>query len=178
MKKRLFIAIIIPVNLQEKIGLWEQSLRFQLPVRWLALKNLHLTLIPPWYEEDLNKIYLTLDTLPRISFPVKITFSQVCFGPNAHQPRLIWAIGETPGTLTSLQKKLWSLLPHLSSEKRPLRMHLTLARFRPEQFDNFPIKNWQEKIDWQTNVTSVVLMQSHLSKTGADYEILKEYQLF
>jgi len=177
MKKRIFIAITIPKNLQQKIWDWQQSLTYQLPVRWLALKNLHLTLIPPWYEDNLEKIFLALDALPKKYPPFKIKFSQVTFGPNRYQPRLIWATGETPQASLVLQKALGSLFPHLKSEKRPFRLHLTLARFRPEQFASFPIKNLNEIINWQTDVTSISLMQSHLSKTGADYEILKDIKL-
>lgn len=53
-------------------------------------------------------------------------------------------------------------------------MHLTLARFREEDFTNFPAKKLDEEVVWNETASSIVLMQSHLSRQGADYEILME----
>lgn len=179
-KKRLFIAIPISANLQKEI------LRFQkqfprLNVRWLYGKNLHITLIPPWYEENVENLKTTLKKIKESKNKIgsiKLLFEKVAFGPDPRAPRLIWAEGETPQSLIVLKHELDQILLKekiiQKIENRPFRLHMTLARFRPENFHKFPIKKLNEKISWEEDVTSIVLMESHLSPRGADYEILDE----
>lgn len=62
-------------------------------------------------------------------------------------------------------------------EMRPFRLHLTLARFKGETFFSFPIKKLDEAVQWQSPISSFLLMESHLMKTGADYDVLKEFLL-
>ena len=53
--KRIFIGLPIAKTLAEEISKWQEGQQ-KLPVRWLAPKNLHLTLIPPWYETDVERV--------------------------------------------------------------------------------------------------------------------------
>ncbi len=116
--------------------------------------------------------------------PFEIKFEKVAFGPErirqAHRkprrPRLIWAEGETPQELVDLQKKICEIFEE-KPEKRPLKLHLTIARFRPETFLSFPVKKLDEKVDWRDRIDRVVLFESRLSRDGADYEILSEVLL-
>lgn len=57
MKHRLFIAITLSEELQKEILAWEVlwQKRLDSRIRWLAGKNLHLTLVPPWYEENVGE---------------------------------------------------------------------------------------------------------------------------
>jgi 2'-5' RNA ligase len=55
MKHRVFVAIRASRKLQEEVAAWVSS-HAKLPVRWISPENLHITLVPPWYEEDTKRI--------------------------------------------------------------------------------------------------------------------------
>ncbi|OGL88098.1 2'-5' RNA ligase [Candidatus Uhrbacteria bacterium RIFCSPLOWO2_02_FULL_49_11] len=175
MKKRIFIALPVSESLQNEIIAWEQSFS-DLPVRWLKGKNLHITLVPPWEIDDTDKIVTLLNGSKFVTERIELRFDRVSFGPNPREPRLIWAEGQTVNQLSVIRNQLYETLG-FSPESRPYKLHLTLARFRPEQFASFPTQTLNEKVTWQDTATSFVLMESHLLPTGADYEILVEIPL-
>ncbi len=172
---RIFIAIPISKRLQEQV-LNYQKFYSDLPVRWLEGKNLHITLIPPWEEENIAEIEKKLRLLENKLGEFEMEFNSVSFGPNKRNPRLIWVIGKAPGKIIELKKILEGVL-NKPSERNNFLLHLTIARFRPEDFHNFPIKNINDKVNWKDTAKKFVIMRSHLSRKGADYEILKRYKL-
>lgn len=171
MKHRIFVAVGIGEPLQKEIFSWAGQYQ-KLPVRWLSGKNLHITLVPPWYEEDVEKVKSVLRRVHGTAH-FEIVFTRVSFGPDPRRPRLIWAEGEVPPELAELKKNVEIAL-HIAPEKRPFRLHLTLARFREEDFPRFAVKKLDERVGWRDAVRSFVLMESHLSQAGADYEVLEE----
>lgn len=172
--KRVFVAIPISENTQKEILKWEENFQ-NLPVRWLKGKNLHITLLPPWYEGNRERIQEALQSTRRNIEPFDILFQKVTFGPNPREPRLVWAEGGTPEELLELKANIERAL-NTKPESRPFKTHLTLARFRPEQFQRFKIKNLNECVQWKETITSFVLMESILEKTGAEYEILSQFE--
>lgn len=175
MRRRVFAAIKISDRLTADILDWEKKFR-RLPVRWLAGKNLHITLVPPWYEKNIDEVKETLGQIGGVSGPFKISFQEVKYGPDPGRPRLIWAEGPAPKELLLIKQILEKVLKQ-KGEKRSFLLHLTLARFRPETFLSFPEKHLKERVNWKDKIKSVVLMESHLSRSGADYEVLEEYRL-
>lgn len=173
--RRIFVAIAVSAATQKKAQEWESSYQ-NLPVRWLAPKNLHVTLIPPWYEDNVERVKSILRSAVGSAKPFTISFDRVEFGPNLRQPRLIWTHGSCPPEILALRMGIARVLDH-ELEKRPFTTHLTLARFRPEEFSNFPIKNISESVDWREEVGSFVLMESHLYPDGAEYEVLESIDL-
>ncbi len=175
MSQRVFIALKISPSLQKKILEWEE--RFQdLPVRWLQGKNLHITLIPPWYTQDTETLKKLLLKVQSRFGSIPLSFDTISLGADPREPRLIWAEGKTPAKILDLKKLLEELIGR-EAQNRKFKLHLTLARFRPENFHDFPLKKLDEKISWAENVDTLVLMESHLSPQGADYEILTEITL-
>ncbi len=174
MKKRIFIAVALSGPLQKEILEWETGLK-HIPARWIAVKNLHITLVPPWYaeESEIPKIKRILADVGWNIKPFRLDFKKVSFGPLPRTPRLIWAEGSASDELIKLKVLVESALKQ-KQEKRPFLPHLTLARFRPEDFNNFSIKTLNEKVDWKEKAESFVLMESHTLPLGADYEILSE----
>ncbi|MCK6462641.1 MAG: RNA 2',3'-cyclic phosphodiesterase [Candidatus Pacebacteria bacterium] len=172
--KRIFIAIPIPEDSQKEILDWINSKTElqKLPVRWLAGKNLHLTLVPPWRENDIESTTDKLKDAIKNFQPFEIEFARVRFGSNKNNPRLIWAEGVANTVLTEMKEKLENVFG-VKNENRPWLPHLTMARFKPEDFGGFPIKNLDEKISWKVKTDNVVIMESKLSPNGADYEILR-----
>ncbi len=174
MKKRVFIAIGLSASLQKEILEWETGLK-HIPARWIAGKNLHITLVPPWYaeEDEIPKIKRILADVGRNIKPFRLDFKKVSFGPLPRTPRLIWAEGSASDELIRLKRLAESALKQ-NQEKRPFLPHLTLARFHQEDFNNFAVKTLNEKVDWTEKTGSFVLMESHTLPSGADYEILSE----
>lgn len=173
--RRLFVGIGISPALQTEVGEWEQEFTKKIPARWIAVRNLHLTLVPPWYAESVDDVRaLMKDAIDIPSFDLR--FVSVLFGPNPRSPRLVWAQGRAPGEMVHLKAALEKRLK-IKSEKRPLFLHLTLARFRPEQFSSFPLKRLHERIEWNMRAESFRLYESHLTPEGAEYETLAEFDL-
>ncbi|MBM3257269.1 MAG: RNA 2',3'-cyclic phosphodiesterase [Candidatus Liptonbacteria bacterium] len=174
--RRIFVALKISPKLQQCVAEWAAR-HYNFPVRWLAGKNLHITLIPPWHatDENIESTKEILENITRSSSPFPLLFHTLSFGPDPRRPRLIWAEGNAPRELLLLKSHLDIALG--PAEKRPFRLHLTLARFREEEFAHFPIKSLHEQVNWNELANSLVLMESHLSPHGADYEILAEFLL-
>jgi 2'-5' RNA ligase len=167
-KRRIFVAVALSQALQEQIIAWQE--RHHLPVRWIKGKNLHITLVPPWYEEDLERVKESLGKLCKHT-PFSIALNTVEFGP-PRQPRLIWATGDTTKEMLELKEHVEAALGIHSDQK--FKLHVTIARFRPEDFRKMPVKKLGEKVDWKEQINSIVLMESHLTSAGADYEVLEE----
>lgn len=126
MSHRIFIALQISANLQNKIANWSQKYS-KLPVRWLAGKNLHITIIPPWYENNIDHV---LEVLKNFNGSIsarsknhpdkfQLAFRSIAYGPSPSAPRLIWASGLTNRVLVNFKKNLQN---HLLQNKILKRM--------------------------------------------------------
>lgn len=178
MKKRIFVAVGVSENLRKEILKWREKRRAAFsgaPVRWLAGKNLHITLVPPWREDDVPKAAEALGKLKGTG-PFFMEFQRIVYGPTERSPRLIWAEGPASPQIIRLKKAVEDAFG-AKGEKRPFRLHLTVARFRPEDFSSFAVQKLDERADWKERAESVLLMESRLSPAGADYEILAEVKL-
>lgn len=171
--KRVFVGIPISNKLQAAISQWREEHQ-DLPVRWLSDKNLHITLVPPWYESDTQAVIKKLKEVSCEPFTIK--FDSVSFGPNPTSPRLIWASGQAPGPIIFLKNSLEKVL-QVPSEKRKLILHATLARFRPEAYKFFSLQVLNNPVRWEMEVKSFALYESRLSPWGAEYEMLEEFEL-
>lgn len=172
--KRIFIAIKISPEIQKRAEAWKAEFS-TLPVRWIFQENLHITLIPPWEEENIEEVISKIEKIQgKTSFAIK--FQKITYGPNLFNPRLIWAEGESVESLIQLQKKIVKLLG-LKQPDRKFKPHLTLARFRPEDYSFFPIKKLNERISWIEKVDFICLLESKLKPEGAEYTVLKIFRL-
>jgi 2'-5' RNA ligase len=171
---RVFIGIKISEQLQQQILVWQKKFT-QLPVRWITGRNLHITLIPPWEEYDVSGLKKLIKEIPTTdSFEIEL--QKITYGPNWRQPRLIWASGQTPQKIIQLKQSLEQAL-QIKSGSRPFVLHLTLARFRPENFSSFPIQNINEKVSWKEKIKSFQLIESQLKRSGAEYKVLLDVPL-
>lgn len=172
MMHRIFLGIPIEETLQEQIAEWTSNYS-RLPVRWIAGKNLHITLIPPWDETSIEGVIKELNSsVARVPFP--ISFDRVTYGPSSREPRLIWAEGATPRSLIDLKDSCERALG-MPPPDRPFRLHLTLARFRPETFSSFPTKHFDVSVSWSMQCGSFVLYESRLLPHGAEYTVLASF---
>lgn len=174
-EKRVFLAIKISDGLGKEIELWQKKFK-HLSVRWITKKNLHITLVPPWYEQDIEAVQKLLRNANAQINPFWVSFTKVRFGPNSRPPRLIWAEGKTPTQIVALKTSLEKVLGKIPQRKEYL-LHLTLARFKQKDFYNFSQKTINEKVNWKQEVKFFSLMESHLSRQGAEYEIIENFPI-
>lgn len=173
--KRVFLALKVPDEFKNNIIDWEDRRR-SLPVKWISPKDFHVTIIPPWNEENVEDFMNKLSEIEgKIGSP-RIVFDTVAFGPNRYSPRLIWATGEVPQKIFNLKVLLKDAFGKVSYRNESF-MHLTLARFSPEDVERFPNQRMKEDILWTYTFDTLVLMETKITENGPEYEILREYKL-
>lgn len=170
--KKVFVAIPISEKLQDAILKWEMDFS-NLPVRWLAGKDLHITLISPWQEseENLTSVKKKLEVVKGFR-PFDIVFKRVNYGPSQFKLNLIWAENKPTRQILDLKDKLYQILGIPNTYTR-WTMHVTLARFKPETFSSFPIKKLDEIVWWPEKVKSIVIMESY---PLSQYNVLQRIQ--
>lgn len=169
--RRVFVAILVSQDLQKEFFVWQKKF-LNLPVKWVVGSDLHITLIPPWYEDDLEKAKKILCSLQKNIVPFEVIFDRITYGPNIKRFRLIWARGDAPSDLVHLKSALENAFQKRG--ERNFLLHLTLARFQASALRNFPIQELHEKILWKEKVSTLALIESHLDKEGAHYEVIEK----
>lgn len=192
MKRRLFIAINLPVKIKEKLEAQVDELKriftkTGLDIRFLAPENWHLTISFLSYQEDenLNSIIEAIRTTTGKFTNPKIELEELNYGPfdviqrkPLKRPRMIWFIGskETSQKLTLikefLEKELINRGIKIRQEHRLFNSHLTLAKFA---FSKEVLPNIKKLFKSEFEAKSLDLMESHLKRTGAEYEILSSF---
>jgi 2'-5' RNA ligase len=186
LRLRIFIAIFASSLLQEKIAVWIKQFKVDQPataslIRWLPGENLHLTLVPPWHAEK-EEIKALADRLSKgiTARPFPLNFKTISFGPTTRTPRLIWATTEESKEFAELQKEVLAIVEEVRTpilKYGELQIHLTLGRFRPEDFKSFPLKQLNATINWQETVREIALVRSETLPTGASYSPLARFPL-
>jgi 2'-5' RNA ligase len=183
MKHRVFVALPVPSPLKKEIFKWQRE-HSDMPVRFLKNGTLHITIVPPWYTDNIMAIRKLLGSMEKPK-TVSLTFTKIAFGPTEKNPRLIWATGLKSRRLQEAQRKFEYVLS-LTPEKRPLLPHITIARLastkrlresRRAHFNHLknPSSFQKSKIHWKCTIKTFCLMESHLMRTGAEYHILHTY---
>ncbi|MEY4731089.1 MAG: hypothetical protein RL681_35 [Candidatus Parcubacteria bacterium] len=175
MSHRLFVAIPASKGIHDAVYAWRKQYR-NLPVRWVAPKNLHVTVIPPWEEEDIDAVLDVLRMAEGSIGPFTMNYTLVRYGPTLREPRLIWAEGEAPDQLFTAKHTIERALTR-NADKKPFRLHMTVARFDPARFPKFSAQNINDAVLWTEEARTFVLMESILSPSGADYSVLGEFRL-
>jgi 2'-5' RNA ligase len=173
MKQRIFLGIEASSKLKTLVGQWQCNHR-SLPVRFIKPSNLHLTVIPPWYE-DPQCVIKRLRHPPLSMHSFFLSFYIVRLGPDPKRPRLIWIEGHRSRQLESLKKELGSVGP--CQEKRPLIPHITIARAKRKDEKLLFQTHICQQVSWTMEISSCTLFKSYLSPKGAEYEILARIPL-
>jgi len=178
MKRRIFIAILLPEELRIKLAGFQEVLG-QFNLRWIKPENLHFTLaFIGWTEED--KIITIIDILNNIFQkipPFLLRLIKIILGPNEKYPRMLWAIGEKEEMLEKIWQEIRKKLKESQifvDERHPLKVHLTLARARGGELFG---KKIDQQIDLNFLVKEIAIVESHLTPRGAEYQILERFLL-
>lgn len=177
MKQRIFLAIPLPENIQEKVGEKIQEWHW-LPIRWLAPEDWHVTLIPPVYleEDEIARLVALLHQRMRFK-PFPFAFERMVLAPPGAAARMVWLEGATPPELARLATHLrreWAsdrTLPQPNAERRPLRLHATLARFEAGALRDLERRSRVlETVRIRANAHGVSVFASRLRPSGAEYQ--------
>ncbi|HBY10453.1 hypothetical protein A2473_03430 [candidate division WWE3 bacterium RIFOXYC2_FULL_42_13] len=167
MPRRIFIGIKPDDYIIKNVQSMQDQLAF-LPVHWVPLQNLHVTLLPPWkpgnYEKDLE-IFNTLK-IARPSVP--LTFTSVTF----FKPKnILWAVGRKSEFLTLLIEDLRTSFNRPKDERKYL-MHMTLAKHVALEL-HIP----EVAVQWQFTATALTLLESVQTKESTEYKTLSTISL-
>lgn len=183
---RLFIAVNLEEELKKRITpLQEELKRTNADVKWVEVRNLHLTLkfLGEVDEEKVIRIEQIITPILENSLSFEMKLSGFGVFPNLNYPRVIW-MGITEGgeKLRVLSEKIENSLVPLGFDKegRPFTAHLTLARVRSARGKQELVKKIEEKKNQEIGsqkVEKIYLMQSFLKPTGPVYVPLKEWAL-
>jgi 2'-5' RNA ligase len=168
MPRRVFVAIMLPETLRPEVQRLQSAIPFS--CAHVPSANLHLTLIPPWQEDDLVHVK---EALARIASHQRFSlrFGRVMLGPQPERPRLIWIRGSPSKELGELKEHVESLLG--IRHDRKFIPHITIARF-PET--SRP-KAWEDLVRWDVQVREIALVESRLLPTGSVYTVLATFPL-
>src|SRR3990170_2355296 len=99
---RLFVGIKASEDLQNKILNW-QNKNIKLPVRFIKKDNLHLTFIPPFYDNDEISSVQNLEKLKRFG-SIQLIFNKI-FVNNVN--KVIWIeCSNPPKEMFKIQEEL------------------------------------------------------------------------
>src|SRR5688572_4061106 len=188
-KLRAFIALKTPSDWDEKLGELQRDLKSKFAssaFRWVKPAQIHITLrFFGWLTiNQLEELNRTLRAIASAQPPFVLNCSGLGCFPNARRPRVLWAglVGDLTQA-SALQVAILKATAHLGEppEDRPFKPHLTLARLKePDRsqigdLDQAIKRGFQ--IDQPLRVDHLLLMQSHLSPQGSEYETLARYSL-
>jgi RNA 2',3'-cyclic 3'-phosphodiesterase len=179
---RLFIAIELSSEIQAGLQQVEKNLQMRLgalPVRWVPVKNIHLTLV---FLGDVvaTQVGAITDML-RSQVAGQPLFELAVAGlgafPSPRKPRVVWIGVSAPPDLSSLQHRLAQGTARLGypPEERPFSPHLTLGRVGKNASPDEVLKIGEilsvEKVETlgKMAVTAVNLYSSDLQPSGAVY---------
>ena len=178
---RAFIAVEIPVEMQQKIHLETETLRKSTDslVRWVPPQNMHLTLkfLGDVSPNSLEFIKQMLRTEAENVSCFEIRLTGLGAFPNLKRPRVLYVGIQAPAALDALARGIESASRRLGygPEERPFSAHLTLGRVRQnvnameQQQIRRAIEGTQVDLPGAARVDSVHLYKSDLNPGGSVY---------
>ena len=171
-KSRLFFALWPEQPLAEQIHYAVQAPLRNSDGKRVPECNFHITLVFYGSADARQRACLELAADKITARRFNLNLSQLGYFA---KPKVIWlAPDDIPDALTQLQFDLSQVLVEqcaYQAEQRPYRPHLTLARKSRQA----PSEKVIDAVSWQ--VHRFVLVQSITRPEGAEYRVLKEWEL-
>jgi 2'-5' RNA ligase len=187
---RAFIAIEMSPEIHDKLDDVITQVKDKLkglPVRWVQVKNIHLTLkfLGDVSESNLQVLKDCLDAETLGHLPFEISVGGLGVFPSYHRPRVIWVGIDATVDLLSLQRRIELEAENLgyAREEQKFSPHLTLGRLdrHASTSEAHQIGEILEAIKVETLgkllVQRVNLYKSDLQPSGAVYTCLYTAQL-
>jgi 2'-5' RNA ligase len=179
-KRRVFISIDLPENLKDRVEKKLEEIRYEFTndIRFIDRKNWHITLsfLGSQTDEAIGNIVESIRSVVAQFQPPEIEFTDIGYGPTGKTPRMIWLNGslKTSKELHAIKDRIENDLIDrgvvFKREHRQMKVHVTLARF--ESVASLP--DVQQDVSLRFFAKSIDLMESQLSPSGAQYEVLQK----
>ncbi|MCX6718330.1 MAG: RNA 2',3'-cyclic phosphodiesterase [Candidatus Staskawiczbacteria bacterium] len=184
-RHRVFIAINLPGEIKKELaGFYDKWP--ELPAKWTAKDNLHITLE---FLGDLTDVEIgdackiTAEVVKRHN-SFDLNLNKILYGPpKKNPPRLVWVEGQESKELADLKNDLQeSLLEKIRfrPDEKGFVTHITLARISEWEFRKFELEERpeiNENIDLMFTAESIEVMESELKRGGPVYTILESHNL-
>jgi 2'-5' RNA ligase len=191
-KKRIFIAIQVPEELKSAAEFYIKSFLDDRNIRIPKKEGWHVTVAFCGYLDD-KEVEALKEVIKNAALefrPFEFTPQKILFTP-PYRPRMIWLDFAPSRDFADLKNKiendilalrLRGLLRNFQRESREPHPHLTLARFKESYFPNIKKFLPPEGIDLTKKtapflIKSIDIMKSHLSRAGAEYELISKIDL-
>ena len=177
MTKRIFIAASVSKTLKEKVLSFQNHCKSQY-LRCLTAEDLHITLVPPWKEDNMDNIKKIFSQLELNIASFNVQFDKICYGPVYNQ-KCLWAEGKYTRNLNELRIAIYQGFREkeieLPLERRRFLLHLTMGRINPDNVKKTPKIN--ETILWNEYINNICIFESTLLPEGATYSIVSKINL-
>jgi len=175
---RAFFAIDLPTTLKEKIEKRVKEIALPIDIKYTPTENMHLTILflGNLAMDNLEKIVEIGRKVFENIQPIDFYGTNISVAPNQNFARMLWLNLELNQEIAKLKRQLEKKLEEngiaFEKEDRALKLHITLARFKPVKID------WPDiKFPIHFKATEVCLMESKLQKPHAVYLPLKKFIL-
>jgi 2'-5' RNA ligase len=185
-KHRIFIAINLPEEIKGQLAKYQEKWP-ELPAKWTAKDNLHITLefLGDLTDVEIGEVCQIVNEVAKRHKSFDLVLNKVLYGPPKKMPpRLVWLEGEKSDELLDLKNDLQEyLLEKVSYRPEPGRgfiTHITLARISEWEFKKFDIDERpeiNEDLDLPFTVESIEVMESELKRGGPVYTVLESCPL-
>ena len=177
---RSFIALPIPQDIANELGDVAAKMSYQDKsgaVRWVDQENYHITLafLGEQHEHDLETLAEQLDYhLRQTEF--EVVLSHLSPFPET-RPKLVAAMVGKSSSLDELHRQIDSAIKSsdMPIERRKFIPHVTLGRYRHSR--NAYAGNIPLNVSFDVAIDEVVLYESVLTSTGAEYEPIYRFPL-
>jgi 2'-5' RNA ligase len=187
-RHRIFIAINLPGDIKKELFSYYEKWP-ELPARWTAKENLHITLefLGDLTDQEIGEVCMAVKEVAERHESFSLNISQIVYGPTKlkpnQAPKFLWATGEKSKELTVLRKDLEETLTQKISfipEERNFAPHITLARIGTWEWKGIEPEERpeiNENLDLMFTVESIEVMESELKKGGPVYTVLESHNL-
>jgi RNA 2',3'-cyclic 3'-phosphodiesterase len=179
---RAFIAINISPEIAKRLSVISGELQQQLkgvPIRWVPVENIHITLkfLGDVSESNLDLLKEMLVVEATRHAPLEISAGELGAFPSIRRPRVLWVNVQAPPELVVLQRGIDNETARLGydREERPFSPHLTLGRVsrnansRDARRISEVLNSYKVGYIGAARIREVVLYRSDLSPSGAVY---------
>ena len=185
-RHRVFIAINLPEDIKKQLHKYSERWP-ELPAKWTAKDNLHITLefLGDLTDIEIGEACLIVKEIAKKHRSFSINLNKILYGPpKKNPPRMVWCDGEKSEEMAYLKEDLQDALLEKISYRpelgRAFIPHITLARILEMEFRNFDLDERpeiNEDLDLFFTVESIEVMESELKRGGPVYTILESHQL-
>jgi RNA 2',3'-cyclic 3'-phosphodiesterase len=184
-RHRTFVAINLPQDLKKELFSYSEKWP-ELPAKWTAKDNLHITLefLGSLTDEEVGEVCVIVKEVAGRHSSFSLNINKILYGPAKKiPPRMVWAEGEKSEELSALREDLENSLTEkvrFVPENKIFAPHITLARISSMEWrgiepEERPEVN--ESIDLTFTVESIEVMESELKRGGPVYTVLESHQL-